>query len=218
MKVAIQNVKVEPIQDTYYPVRLTTSRGHVNCRYYSVPGTGRGAIWVGGVGGGLLGGWDSPAKGLYPRLCQELIEEGIASLRVRYRYENIPQESIFDVRTGLSYLENEGIKVAALIGHSFGGTVVIQSATMETSVSTVVTLATQRSAGSSVSGLAPQCSLLLLHGTADKVLPAFCSEYVYKLAHQPKRLILYEGAGHNLDEVSEAVRQVVRDWIVQKLN
>jgi hypothetical protein len=65
---------------------------------------------------------------------------------------------------------------------------------------------------------ASPCSILLLHGTAGQVLTPACSKYVYELAHEPKRLILYQGADHGLDQVATEVHQVAHDWIVEQLN
>ncbi len=214
LEIVIYDLKVKPMQSGYQPIRLETNRGNIDFCYYPVSGTQYGAIWVGGVGGG----WDTPANGLYPQLCQELMGDGIASLRVRYRQPKILQESVFDVLAGISYLESEGIKAVALTGHSFGGAVVIQAAAISQAVRTVVTLATQSYGATAVSQLAPGCEILLIHGTVDRVLTSACSEYVYQLAHEPKRLILYEGADHSLNQVAEDVYQVVRDLIVQKLN
>ena len=211
----VQDVEVEPQQNGYHPVKLiTTKRSSVHCRYYPVKGTQLGAIWVGGVGGG----WDTPAHGLYPRLCQELTGEAIASLRICYRYPTDLKESVLDVLAGLNYLQDEGIRSVALIGHSFGGAVMIRAAAQSEVVRTVVTLATQAYGAALAPELATRCSLLLLHGTADPVLSPACSEYVYELALEPKHLILYPNAGHGLDEVAEEVHQVVRDWVIQQLN
>lgn len=219
----VQDIQVEPQWEGYHPLKLTTSRGDVNCRYYPVTGAQKGAIWVGGVGGD----WDTPAQGLYPRLCHELrgyakdalaSHEAIASLRIRYRHPTELEESILDVLAGLSYLESEGIKAVALIGHSFGGAVVIQAAANSPIVRTVVTLATQSYGAATASKLAPRCSLLLIHGTADEILPPSCSKYVYQLAKKPKLLILYPNARHGLDEVSQEVHACVRDWVIEKLN
>jgi thioesterase domain-containing protein len=100
-----------------------------------VTGAKQAAIWVGGVGGD----WDTPAQGLYPRLCQELTSEGIASLRVHYRYPTELVEAVLDVLAGITFLQDEGIESIALIGHSFGGAVVIQAAAQAEDVHTVVT-------------------------------------------------------------------------------
>lgn len=198
----------------YQPVKLITPFGPIHCRYYRAGKTQKAAIWVGGVGGG----WDTPAKGLYPLLCQELISEGIASLRVHYRYPTELEEAVIDVLAGITYLQDEGIEEIALIGHSFGGAVVIQAGAEAPSVRTVVTLATQSYGVDPASELATRCSLLVIHGTADQVLSPRSSQYVYQLALEPKRLILYPDASHGLDEVAMELHQIVRDWVIQQLN
>lgn len=210
----VEGVEVEPQQEEYHPVKLITSRGSIHCRYYPVEGADKAVIYVGGVGGG----WDTPARGLYPLLCEVLRKEGIAALRVRYRYPTNLGESILDVLAGLTYLQDQGIEEFALVGHSFGGAVVIQAATQSPDVHTVVTIATQSYGADTVAELATGCSLLLLHGTHDQVLSPRCSQQVYQLALEPKRLILYPDAGHGLDEVADEVYLMVRDWIVQQLN
>lgn len=211
----VQNVEVEPQHNEgYHPINITTSRGYIHCRYYPVDGAKQAAIWVGGVGGD----WDTPARGLYPLLCQELRGEAIASLRVRFRYSTELEEAVLDVLAGLTFLQGQGIEKFALIGHSFGGAVVIQAATQAEAVCTAVTLATQFYGTDPVPELATRCSLLLLHGTDDPVLSPLCSQSVYQLALEPKRLIIYPGATHSLDEVADELYQVVRDWIVEQLN
>lgn len=209
----LRGIEVGQAQDGYRPVTLVTDRGNVECRYSAVAGARRAVIWVGGIGGD----WDTPARGLYPQLCRELVDEGIASLRIRYRHPTRLPDSLFDVATGVDYLLREGMDALALTGHSSGGAVVIQAATIFDAVRTVVTLATQSYGADRVFELTPRCSILLIHGTSDTVLPPSSSEYIYRLASEPKRLILYDGAGHNLDEVAEEVRRVVRDWIVDQL-
>ena len=213
LEIVVSDIEVNPISEDYHPVKLITNRGDIECRYYRVTDAQWGAIWVGGVGGG----WDTPARGLYPRLCQELMQEGIASLQLRYRHSRVLEEAILDVLAGISYLETEGIDAIALIGHSFGGAVVIQAAACVNTVVTVVTLATQSYGAAIASQLSPQCSLLLLHGLCDRILSPSCSEYVYQIAHQPKHLILYPDTDHGLDEVVEEVYQTVRNWIIEKI-
>ncbi len=218
LEASLRDVEMGILQDGYHPVFLQTRRGAVQCRYYPVDGTTHGAIWVGGVGGD----WDTPARGLYADLCPELqsgaIASGIASLRLRYRYPTDLIESVYDVLAGIVYLQEQGIDAIALIGHSFGGAVVIQTAVRAEAVRTVVTLASQSYGAEVVPALEPRCSLLLIHGTGDPILPPQCSQQIYQLAPEPKRLIIYPDATHGLDEVAVEVRQVVRDWVVSQLN
>ncbi len=207
--------KEEAARECYQPIRLVTSRGEVGCRFYATPTATRcGAIWVGGAGGG----WDTPARGLYPRLCEELIDEGVASLRVRFRNPRMLAKAAFDVRAGLAYLQDKGIDTVALTGHSLGGAAVIQAAAAAPNARTVVALATQSYGADPAARLGPRCSILLLHGTADQVLPARCSQHVHDIARKPKRLVRCPGAGHVLNEAADDVYREVRSWIVTQLN
>src|SRR5439155_16139489 len=102
----MQDVQVgEPAQEGYLPVTLVTSRGTISYRYYEAPGARCGAIWVGGVGGG----WDTPSRSLYFRLCHELLDASIASLRVRLRHPTILGEAILDVLAGINFLRSRGL-------------------------------------------------------------------------------------------------------------
>jgi pimeloyl-ACP methyl ester carboxylesterase len=204
-------------KDGYIPIKLLTSRKDgVECRYYYAEGAKKAVILVGGIGGG----WDTPARGLYPQLCQKLVNnETIRSLRVQYRYPRDLDESITDVIAGIKFLEHAGIQSVGLVGHSFGGAVVIKAAVaVPNIVKTVVTLSTQSYATvEAVSQLRQGCSILLIHGTDDDILWPSCSSYVYDKANNPKKIILYDGAKHGLEESAEQVHQVVYQWLVEHL-
>ncbi len=94
---------------------------------------------------------------------------------------------------------------------------VIQAAVNDQAVRTIVTLSTQGFGANRVSQLKKGTSVLLIHGKEDRVLSSVSSAYVYRLAHEPKRLILYEGAGHTLDEVADEVYNEVKGWIIANL-
>lgn len=208
------DVTAEDERDDYIPVTMHTSRGDIACQFYDAPDAVSAVIWVGGVGGGF----DSPAKDLYPRLCRELQPRGIASLRIQYRSPTDLEECVLDVLAGLAMLESEEIDALALVGHSLGGAVVIQAGTASDGVRAVVTLATQSyGAADVVEELPEDCALLLIHGVDDTVLPSASSDYVFSLAHEPRRLVIYEGAGHGLDEVADAVARVVREFLLAHL-
>lgn len=212
------DITADEAEDDYIPVTMHTSRGEIACRYYDVTDTAPDAqsavIWVGGVGGGF----DSPAQDLYPRLCKAFQARGVASLRVQYRSPTELEECVLDVLAGLGMLESEGFEALALVGHSLGGAVVIQAGTGSEAVRAVVTLATQSyGAADVVAELPEDCALLLVHGTADTVLPPQSSEYVYSLAHAPRKLVLYEDAGHGLDEVADEVSQTVSQFVLARL-
>jgi pimeloyl-ACP methyl ester carboxylesterase len=213
LKVTLGGVEVYPEKNGFVPVTLNTGVGAVECRYYPVKGAKKAVVFVGGAGGG----WDSPARGLYPRLCRELQEKSIAGLRVRYRHPAILKESLSDVLAGLNFLQNEGIEGMALAGHSFGGAVVIQAASIFKPVLTTVTLATQSYGIEPVSSIGPRCSILLLHGNRDRTLPLNCSELGYLMAQEPKKLLVFDGTGHGLDETAEEVHHEVYVWLLAQL-
>ncbi|MFS2009831.1 alpha/beta hydrolase [Azospirillum sp. CT11-132] len=196
----------------FQPVTLETDRGPVETRYYPVPGGELAVLWVGGVGGGF----DTPARGLYPRLGADLTADGIASLRLRFRDPRDLEEAVYDLLCGLSFLGRQGIHHVALVGHSFGGAVVIQAAASNRgAVCTVVALATQGYGTDPVGDLS--CPILLIHGEADEILPPSCSIHVHRKAREPKKLVLVPGTGHALEEASEAVCREVRDWLKDNL-
>ncbi|MFP4012918.1 MAG: alpha/beta hydrolase [Chitinispirillaceae bacterium] len=195
-------------------IGLQTSRGETLCRHYKASGATVAVIMVGGAGGG----WDSPSKNLYPRLAADLLGSRISSLRVRFRNAHSLPEALHDVRAGVAFLQNEGCAHVALVGHSFGGAVVIQAAYYERAVKSVIALATQSYGAGVASDLGPRCSILLIHGSEDPVLPAESSEHVYSLAQEPKQLIIFPGATHNLDEESEAVFTNVKTYLLEYLD
>ena len=205
----------EPTPEGFEPLTMLTSRGGIEMRFYAAPGSSRGAVFVGGAGGGF----DTPVHGwLYPRLCEQLSrEDDVACLRVQYRHPNDLEESTLDVLAGLAFLETEGVQAAALVGHSFGGAVVIRAAAASETVKTCVPMSTQTHGADPVRELSPRCSVLLAHGTADEILPHHCSEAVYRMAGEPKKLLLKEGARHGLDEWADELPGILREWIRTEL-
>ncbi len=175
-------------------------------------------IFVGGAGGG----WDSPARGLYHSLSVRLSKDmGISSLRVRFRHSTDLDSSVKDVLAGIEYLTKwEKLTSIGLVGHSFGGAVVISSAALVAdTVRTIVTLSTQSYGTEGISKLKEgQCAVLLIHGNNDDVLSPYCSIYVHKKAKVSKQLIIYDSASHSLDEVADKVHQKVYEWIIRNLD
>ena len=110
--------------ESFELIQIETSRGRVDCRYYRAEGSNIGVIMVGGIGGDF----DTPADNLYPRLCSGFKDIGISSLRVKFRHPTDLTESVIDVLVGIQFLKSENLRVFGLIGHSFGGAVVVQAA------------------------------------------------------------------------------------------
>ncbi len=199
-------------EDGYQLRRIRTLRGPVETRLYQAPGATAGVILVGGVGGGF----DSPARNLYARLGEELAAAGIKVLRVRFREPTHLAESIHDVLAGVALLRAHGVERVGLVGHSFGGAAVIAAGVASPVVATVVCLATQSYGAECVAQLGPR-PLLLVHGTADEVLPPVSTTTVAANAGEPKEVVYLDGAGHVLDEAAEEVHRRTKRWLEQHL-
>jgi fermentation-respiration switch protein FrsA (DUF1100 family) len=118
-----------------------------------------------------------------------------------------------DVLGALSFVKGIGGGSVVLIGHSFGGAVVIKAGELSPAVAGVAALSSQRFGTSTVENLAPK-PLLLVHGTADTTLPHEASEDIHERAKQPKKLVLLEGAGHGLREVRDELLEILEMFII----
>lgn len=172
-------------------------------------------VLVGGTDGGL----DGPADHLYPDLAQELLPYGVASLRLDFRLHIAPgvvEEAVYDVSRGIFFLREEGAPRIGLVGHSFGGAVVITAAAQSQEASAVVTLSTQSAETRLADRIAPR-PLLLVHGSDDVRLPPGCSEYVYHIAREPKELVILQGARHSLRQHRAELLALLVRWLGEKL-
>lgn len=176
----------------------------------------RAVLCVGGFDGGF-GGPD----GIYEDLAGELPALGIGVLRLDFRVKTSPgpiEEGTEDVLAGIAWLEERGVGRVALIGHSYGGAIVIRAGARSPSVAGVAALATQTAGveAEDLRGLAGR-PLLLVHGLADWRLPARLSEWVHAQAGEPKRLELLEGATHSLRQRRAEVLEILREWLGEAL-
>ncbi len=189
---------------------IPSPHGEIQCIHH--PDSGEGAvIWV----AGKLGGFDGPS-GLYGPLSGEMAKDGIGSLRLHYREPGILQECIHDVLAGVAFLKEKGMRHIGLVGHSFGGAVVIGAAAQIPDVAAVVALSSQTHGARPVAQVAPR-PILIVHGMADRHLPPTCSLTIYGWAQEPKELVLYPGAGHNLWQCRHEVRKLLKEWLMKQL-
>ena len=182
--------------------------GAIRCRFHAAPTGDAAVLWVFGAGGGLGG----PAGGVYPRLARQLLGDGIASLELDYRRPAHLADCVRDVLFGISYLRTRGRRRIVLGGHSFGGAVVITAGAMSGVVVAVAALSSQVRGTEPVDRISPR-PLLVLHGTADEVLPDRCAQDIYRRAQEPKRLVLYPGCRHGLDDCRAELDRDLLSWI-----
>ncbi|UYZ63397.1 alpha/beta hydrolase [Hymenobacter weizhouensis] len=211
----LEKVTVQGAADGVEEVLLETNAGPLPARLHPAAEGRAAVVWVGGAGGGL----DGPAWGMYPRLASQLAaHHGIASLRLHYRHPNYYEECVLDTLLAVQYLVQQRRHPAvALVGHSFGGAVVVTAGALSPDVAAVVAMSSQTYG----TDLAPKVSprpLLLVHGTADEILPDTCSRSIYQRAQQPKELKLYPGCRHGLDECRDQVDADVVGWLTRQLS
>ena len=203
-----------PQGQTGQGIILQTTQGDIPCLYHTreTPPPHGAVLWVWGA----RGGFDGPADGVYGSLAKELTEVGIASLRLDYRMPGAIPESVMDTLAGASFLKGIGFQRIALVGHSFGGAVVIAAAPFSPVTVAVAALSSQTYGATNAAQVSPR-PLLLIHGQADTRLPASCSERIYEWAQEPKELVLMPGGGHGLRECKEEVHRLLRDWLTDRL-
>ena len=189
-------------------VEIPTSKGVVRGVLYLVGDDARGAVvMVGGAGGGIHG----PAHS-YQELAARLHKDGVIPFRLEYRRPNYLKECVYDVLAAVDALGRRGIERVVLVGWSFGGAVVISAGAASGAVVGVATVASQTYGAKDVGKLSPEKSLLLIHGTADTVLPYHLSQELYARAGEPKELVLYPGAGHGIERHRYEMLDKLHKW------
>src|SRR5579884_2526430 len=191
-------------------VRLQTNDGVIPGEYHAAANPESAVLWVFGSGGGVGG----PAGGLYERLAAQLISDNIASLRLDYRKPGKLISCVLDVLLGIGFLRNQGYRRITLVGHSFGGSVVINAGVASPAVVAVAALSSQMAGADDIAELSPR-PVLLMHGTSDEVLSDICSRELYNLAAEPKELVLYPGCSHGLDECRDSVDRDLLEWLLR---
>jgi hypothetical protein len=190
-----------------FPISLPAGTGEIRGRLHLCPGD-TAILWVFGSGGGLGG----PAGGLYDRLGEALRPEGLASLELDYKRPGRLADCVRDVQTGLAYLAGLGKTRVVLVGHSFGGAVVITAGAASPQVIGVAALSSQTAGTDDVAQISPR-PVLFAHGQDDEILPPSCSLDLHRRAGEPKELILYPGCRHGLDRCREALDRDLSAWL-----
>ena len=166
--------------------------------------------------GGFDGGFDGPAEAIYHDLADALPSRGIGVLRLDFRIKTSPgpiDDGTADVLAGIEWLVEQGVERIALIGHSYGGAIVVRAAARSTSVVATCALSTQTMGiePADVRSLAPR-PLLLIHGADDWRLPPRLSEWVYEIAGDGRELHILDGATHSLRQRRTELWTLLLDW------
>ena len=196
-----------------WKVVLDTTRGPIEGIYHEPQHSESYAIvWASGARGGM----DGPSHGLYPDLSEYFAQSNIASFRINYRYPSNLDESTLDVLVAVWHLANLGFTKTALVGHSFGGGVVLSASRYTTHARAVAVIASQLNGAEEVVLLNGR-PLLVIHGEADSVLPVSNAHTIFEWASSPKELATLPGAGHGLRESPEELRTLLKQWVPKVL-
>lgn len=196
---------------------ILSPNGKIETHFYRVPNSTSTVIFVGGCGGG----WHNPNQGyMYPSLCTKLTNYGISALHLKYRNGGDLEECTYDVLETLKYLKNvEQIRHAGIVGWSFGGAVVCQGAGKSDTgiVKAIATLATQSSGVEPIRN-AKNVASLFIHGNEDTCLPTRCSEFTYRIAPEPKKLMVvndHHGFFSTSKEVENEIIDLFRKYLIE---
>ena len=193
-------------------LKFKTNRGDFDVILHQATGAEQAVIWVCGARGGFGG----PGPGTYARMAQRFAEDGITSLRMDYRSPGDVFECTLDLLAGVSYLKGAGHQPVVVVGHSFGGAVVIAAGANSSHIKGVVALSPQTYGAGMAGQVAPR-RLLVVHGKADTRLAFSCGQQIYNMAKEPKELVLYEGAEHRLEECRDELEDLLGRWIPETL-
>jgi len=200
-----------PVDTGQTRVILKSTKGDIEGIFHRAEGPA-GVVWV----SGSLGGLDGPSFGIFETVSAALVKDGISSLRLNYRFPGDFDQCVYDVLVGVNFFRQSTVDNIALVGHSFGGAVVIMAATMSTEVKAVVGLSSQIYGTHRVSELSPK-PLLLIHGDRDRNLPVRSSWHIFEHAKEPKEIVIYKGSGHFLRECHQELYELLRSWLIDKL-
>jgi pimeloyl-ACP methyl ester carboxylesterase len=193
-------------------VETYTMEGMLKLLWHGDPTAEEVVVLLGGGMGGFLG----PAHGLYHELGRRLAAQGIGVIGVDYRRPSKLDPCLLDAAATVDWAMRNGARRFVTVGHSFGGAVAVQcAAALGGHCAGVVTLATQ-SAGCEAAQLLAGTPLLLVHGTADEILGPDNSAMVRAMAGDGDLRII-AGAGHQLDQAADEVRDLLLEWIPARL-
>lgn len=172
---------------------------------------------------------------------KELIDMGYGFIAPSYRgfgkSDGHPdmQGILSDARASIQFLESEGYKTedTILVGESLGSGVATTMATerhfkglmLITPYTTIIDRAQEiywylpvgylvHDNFSSIDKIGSlDTPVLLVHGTKDEVIPHTHSEKLMALAHEPKKLIIYEGKGHNNLDDREMFKEMTKYFL-----
>lgn len=199
------------LDETSRIVEVYTMDGLLRVWWFGVPGAADVALMCGGAMGGMLG----PGDALYLYLARHLADIGSAAMIVDYRRPGDLVRCVLDVCAAADLAQRNGAKRFGLLGHSFGGAVVISAAARFPALAAgIITFATQ-SGGCEQAGQTRGVPLLLLHGERDRILGPENSLMVQSLAGHGEVRMLAD-TDHLMAESASEIAEISRTWLTDR--
>lgn len=211
-KLYVLGVSEKRLSQDLLQITFQTTRGQFDALFHTRKGINRAVIMLGGANGGF----DGPGA-LYPKLAEELLNCGIASLRLNNRAPGDCVQCAVDTLVAVQYLDDESIHDIVLAGWSFGSAVAISSGSVARSVRGVVAMSPLNVAGCCARRLRRK-PILVIHGEEDTVSPVTVADRLYSEADEPRQLIVYPCTGHTLEEAGSKLVTDIKDWALSTLN
>lgn len=199
---------VMPQHGAFHPLVLDTTAGAIEARLYEAPEGTTAILWLGDA----TGGFDSPADQLFDRLAEQFQEKGVFSLRLQYRQPNDLAQSGLDGMVATFLLLQQGLEHVIVVGHGAGAFCAVQVAAHFPAVVGAALLAPHPEAQKDVEKLSPR-PVFVAQGRQDKVVSPHLARAVAGAAKEPKQLVEYPGAGHDLSEAADKLSADLTAWL-----
>jgi|GEM_PF-3374301 len=203
-----------PVQDTVLPVADGTSTAaKVWDTQLTQPHAG--IVFVTGVDGGFI----EPVDGIYQRLADTLEQEGVDSVFVQYRQPGVVDPSVQDALAGVNYLRTHHVDRMAIVGWSFGGATITNTAPQVPEIVTLIGFSPQSKDTEAAALLKPYQSVLLFHSHDDDNVPFGASQEILDEtpAENHKMFVPLEGYDHFLTGAQNQVDPVALSWLKKEL-
>ncbi|HEY9722127.1 MAG TPA: hypothetical protein V6D47_08940 [Oscillatoriaceae cyanobacterium] len=170
-RLALLGLTMLPPVGVYHPLRLETTDGLLEARYY-LPSRPRGGIlWL-----PAAPRVDARAEALFERLAERFLAFGVASLWMRYRRPIDVTSCVLDALVGAHVLREQGLAPLAAVGHGSGAFGAVQTKRQSPDLSGVALLEPDAAAEKAASDLLERPMVIRADGDLLEAADAVAEE------------------------------------------
>ncbi len=186
-------------------ITISTPRGPVHGQWRPASVTHAAAILLPDAPGALGGPFH-----LFDELAVRIQRSGASVLQLEQSVDTFDGRLVC-LLSALTALRRQGVQRMALIGWHSGAALAIAAGSASESVTGVAALAPDTSCADLVAEVAPR-RLLLMHGSADNVVPSVASRLLYTRAADPKELVIFPGEAHDFSVFHQEALDKLAVW------